>query len=48
MKGVFITFEGVEGAGKTTRSRALREALSAEGYPVRSTRELEEPRCPRG
>ncbi len=39
MKGVFITFEGVEGAGKTTRSRALREALSAEGYPVRSTRE---------
>lgn len=39
MKGAFITFEGVEGAGKTSRSRALCKSLSDLGHSVISTRE---------
>lgn len=39
MKGVFITFEGVEGAGKTSRSRALCKSLSELGHMVMPTRE---------
>jgi len=35
----FITFEGVEGAGKTTLARRLVEWLSAQGVPVMLTRE---------
>lgn len=38
-KGKFITFEGPDGSGKTTVSKAVSERLSELGYPVRYTRE---------
>jgi dTMP kinase len=37
--GLFIAFEGVEGAGKSTQVRALVERLEAEGHEVVLTRE---------
>ena len=37
--GYFITFEGIEGAGKSTLAQALFEQLQKESWPVRLTRE---------
>ncbi len=39
LPGLFVTFEGVEGAGKTTQIALLRAALEREGRQVRVTRE---------
>jgi dTMP kinase len=36
---VFVTFEGVDGSGKSTQAELLRGALAAEGREVVSTRE---------
>lgn len=38
-KGLFITFEGPDGSGKTTVSTAVVEKLLKEGYQVKYTRE---------
>jgi dTMP kinase len=37
--GLFITFEGGEGSGKTSVIRAVQQALEAAGRPVKVTRE---------
>ena len=39
MRGVLITFEGVEGSGKSTQMRRLARWLRRQGYPIEQTRE---------
>lgn len=39
MSGIFITFEGGEGSGKTTIAAMVKEILDKEGYQVTLTRE---------
>lgn len=39
MEGLFITFEGLEGAGKSTQAKLLADKLTEAGYPVTLVRE---------
>lgn len=39
MSGMFVTFEGIEGVGKSTLQKGLAEVLQASGYEVLLTRE---------
>ncbi len=39
MKGIFITFEGIEGCGKTTQIQLLDKHLKDSGHPTLLTRE---------
>jgi dTMP kinase len=39
MSGIFISFEGIDGAGKSTHIAGFSEALASKGYKVTLTRE---------
>jgi dTMP kinase len=39
LQGVFVTFEGLEGAGKSTQAKLLADRLMSSGYPVTLVRE---------
>ncbi len=38
-RGLFVTFEGLDGSGKSTQLRRLKERLEADGFAVTATRQ---------